>query len=1294
MFLTEDKVLKKIEQDRQRGDFKKARKRALDALERWPNNYELAMSAVQTCFALSDYHQAVSLLKSTLVRHSQRRGEIMDFARQTFFDSFNPFLGRFFIEAMLKSRDMDRIDEILHASPDSFVKDLIKRSETRSDGLIREGQESSTTFVDNELLLGLLYMHAKQYKQAAGPLGRALERSPGDVQIIGTKFVELERALTRNADIKYYLGLASVLLAHPSKAEARFFQSLELEDPPLAKLSQTIDMMRDPPENHQLLQGEVLIRLGRTEEGTALIREYLTADDHGWDATPSDEIKQLFPGHISRRDLAFKRLSILVEQSEPNAAVTITFCEAAVSLDRLPQAIEAFERLFHEDRESLDAIVSWIEGNETVLSTAPAQKLLSRLYLERGDSEKAAHAAHLAAEMDTTLIPGMIDMVQTAIALPDADVPGLKAILIELFTLAGNAERAEEILQEYRDECGVDNCEVLRLTREIMKHCGVTLEGVISAIETGLSCEDISEVIPFAIEFYREHPESHESFAAEIRRLAEEQPGLWPAVSELVDAMAQEGSPTGTFRFLQAAAHLENGLVERAIFEFDQLLMFDAGIRPELIRLYEKDDARRADNITLNLALYQLHLEEEQFASAAHYLCRTLELDPSQIRDVKERFESLVERDPENGAIWEEMLNTALTMHHIDLAKDILSTAIAKLPEEKAAALHVYGARISKAEGKSEDTLKCLAMTLTSPQPDLITVRQELDEIISQEPENPQARYLLGETLIRLKRETEAVAAFRRCLSLSDTYRVKVAQRLKELLPASIQPWAISRILGTISWQEGHQEDAYRYLAAAQKGPKESLPDLVQALKELTQNAPDDGQITLLYAHTLSLADQHDRAVDILEQLATRDRTAVKAATEILTELLKTHPTHVHANHLLARLLIETGEVAQSLDPVLCMLSNDEADVDELEEIAEEFIHFHEKSGDFLVHYARIKAARGHLDEAISRFREALSTQPELWQRILGEMQDIVWPETCAHQQRLLETDCNLAGNRNVEAFALLREFGTTDDETVEQIKQRLLTLIERNPLKEYFSFGSYLFATSGAIEQAENLVQRGCKCLDEDACLDLKIELGEIFQGSGLTERAAAIFTEVLAAAGDRASVLKRMDHASLNWIELELSRILGRPEQEQISADETGRLVHLALDIERPGNALEILDRSELTGNRRKLMLAKIYGAMERPFTVLAALGGIETESDTELEREMLYMKGIASETIGDYGKAACAFSKIVEIRGEYRDCSRRAEKNYARFIASQLEDTVQILQKTADLRITGDKKGEDES
>lgn len=1293
MFLTEEKVLKRIEQDRQRGDLKKAHQRALDAVERWPGNYDLEMEAARACFDLSDYHKAVSLLKNALRSTPRNRAEIMNFAHQTLMDSFNPFLGSFLVEAYLRSRDIDRVEQILGSSPESFIDDLIKRSETRAKNSSPGGQADKSGVADTELLLGLLYLHKRLFAEALSPLGAALERSPEDVQVIGSKFIELDRVLPASAGVKYYLGLSSSLLSHPEKMEARFFQSLELDDPPLEKILQAIELTDKQSEHLPLLRGEVLVRMHRFGEGATIIREYLSSNEGAWTTgRPGDEIKHLFPDRVDKKELVFNRLSMLADAFGKSRDVIFLICDATVLAGRPGEAVEPLERLFTADPGSAVDIISWLEGSTEILSTAPAQRLVTKLHLAGADYEKAAQAAHLASEMNSSFIPGIIETVKETIASIDDPAPALKAMLAELYAQAGNAELAEEILLELTTEGCAEDDKLFELTGEIMKHCGVTLDGVVAAVQKGFECGKITDTVPFALEFYRREPGERKRFAERIAALAGENADLWESVSALLDGMAGEETLKNHFRTLQARAHLENGAIERAVFEFDQLLMFDAGLRGELIEIYENAVRRHSDNMMLNLALYQLRLEEEQFAEAAHYLCRTLVLDPGQIRDVMDRFDALIAREPENETIWEEMLKTALEMDHPDCAKDILGRAVERLPQEKSAGLHIYGAMISDLEGNTEDTLRCLAIALTSSTPDMQAIEGTLGDIVSREPHNPEALYLMGETLMRLRREDEAVGAFEKCLGISHAYEPRITQRLEEMLPQSIQTWAISRMLGMIEWSKGMLEDAFRYLSTAQKGPKESLHALARTLEELMRRAPDNSQLTSLYAQTLSRRGEYDRAVKISEELAARDGNMSKPAIEILMKLLEEEPSHRAANHLLARLLIEIGEPERSLEPVLNILQDESSNKNDLDVIAEEFFFFHKDNTDFLINFARIKAGKGDFKKALLHYREILSAEPDSWQRVTRDVEAIEWPESYGGARRLLLADCCLAGQQDIDAFALLREFETAECGLADETMQRLDLLIERHPLKEHFSFGCYLLASAGKSGRAEELIERGCALLEDGEALDLRIELGETLQCMDLPERAAAIFSAALEDAADRTTILKHMEHASHLWNERQLARGLERRAHEEIPAQESAKLVNIALDLERPEAALELLSDCTCSDILRKQLLAETYISMERPFAALAVLGALETGGCGDAACEMLYLKGVASEMAGDYGRAACAFSKIVEINGEYRDSRGRAERNHARFVGSQLEVTALTLEKTADLQ-AAHAEGEDE-
>ncbi len=1284
MFLTQEKLVTRILQELSKGNIKRAHQKALDGIQKWPEDFELAMVAIQTCIEVNDYHQTVSILKSNLRKHPQRKARIIEYGLELFLNSFNPFLGSFIIEAYIRSGNIEAAQKILGTSPDSFIDDLIKRSEMKK-GMQEEGRSKPPMNTRNELLLGMLYIERKEHKKATLPLGNVIESTSEQIQEAGALLLELERELPRDADVKYYLGRASVRLSHPARAEERFFQCLELSDPPLEKLLDAVDTMEEKSPNRQLLKGELLIRMGDIEEGVGRIKLHITGKNEtdSSDNEQTDEISQALPEQKSKIDLVFRRLSGLPKEIFAHAEATFLYCDVAVRLEHIKKAVEALKNLYSEDADNQSRIISWLESNEIVLMTAPAQKFLTRLHLDRDDYGKAGHSARYASNIDATQLPGLIEIIEDKLnKLPD-DNTELKIILTELYSLAGNGEYAEELLLSLENEKVVGVEDIYRLTSEMMKHCGLSINSVSSAVGAGLREGNITEALPLILAFYRENPDQHEKLADEIKRLTEENGDCWQLVAELTDAMTKEETLSKPFRFLHAISHLWRGEVERAVFEFDQLLIADNALAIDLLEIYERAAERYPDNTTLSLALYQLYLDEEMHVEAAHYLCKTLQNDPNQLKDVLERFDKLIEKEPDNREIWEEMLSTALAMHHLSLAKEILNRALSMLSQENAAAMNIYAAKIATADGKSQDTLRHLSLTLTSPRADLRAVEEELAAVISREPSNPVARLLLGETLMRLGKEIEGVATFRECIAISPEFKSKIKAKLENFQPTSVKPWLLSGILGEITWLDGRFEEALSHLNAAQKRPKEHLSDLSDVLSRLRETTPENKEITLLYARNLSQENRFDDGVTLLEELVEKNEEAIQPSVVILQEMLGVESDHIGANTLLARFSVRKKDFEGSLEPVLRLFSNSMIEDEQLGEIAAEFLSVHEKSSRFLIPYAHFKAQGEDYGESLKRLRQAFDLDTDRWEEIHAELDEVSWPDNLERSSRLLKIDCLIFGNENDKAFALLKDMPSGDPETSGELIERVNELIDHEQRKEFYSFGCNLLVSGNEFEKAQRLVNSGYKHLNDEAGIDLKISLGEALQRAGQEKKASGLFKEILGERDDKddkEKILKRIEHAYDEWIEREISAGTEAVHRGYVGTDDAVRLIELALERNKAEAALAIISKTSLPDPTLSILLARVYLNLERPTTALAALGTLEHNDliNGENGAEILYLKGIASERLGEYGKATAAFSRILSSHGEYRDSRSRAELNYTKYVESQCSDTVAILEK----------------
>ena len=1299
MFVTQEKVLKKIHQDRQRGDLKKALGRALDGLQKWPDDFNLSMEAIQLCLDISDYVQAVTQMKASIRQHPSSRSQILSFAREMFTINPHPILGSFIIELLMRSRDIDSIRALLRTSPPEFVDGLVKKAETRSKGLRDRGDTKTSSFTDNEILLGLLYMSTDNSAEAPSPLGRALATSPENVQVVGELLLELERDLPENASVKFTLGLASFMLARPEKAETRFFQCIELSDPPLDPMLKLIDSSEEHSPAHFLLKGELLIRLGRLEEGIPLIRDFLEGKEDTLSASAQPAPGEFYADEKDRLEMVMQRMSTLPEELMGHEELAFLAADTTASLDHVKESVELLESLFRLSPTSAPAIISMIEKNDTVARCAPAQKFLLTLNLSTDDFSKAASAARVAAEMNPTLIRALIETIKEKFDAEDGEDSTLLAAMAELHALAGDSESASGIIEELEKKNDIDKDELFRITGSILDKCGVTLDRVVSAIDLAMRGNDISSALPWAIEFFRNNPDAHREFASRLGAIVGEDEEAWNLLADLLDRMADEDQLTKPLKLLQADAHMHRGQIEKAVFEFDQIIMFDESLRLDLIPIYEKAAAHHPENTTLNLALYQLHLDEEIYSRASHYLCRTLRSDPSQIRDVLTRFEKLTDLDPDNSEIWEELLKAALAINHADLAREVLGKAVEALPPEAATALNIYGAKISSADGKSLDSLKFLSEALGSNDVDLRSVEEQLITIIGREPMNAEARYLAGETLLRLNREEEAAAQMEKVLELSPEYMERVRTKLESLLPISAKPWLISRILGEISWSEGRKKDTYRFFNNAQKGPSEALGGLNEVLGRIYSEDPADNRIMSIFARGLALEGRYPESVRILEVLFDKNGDSSGRIMEILLELLEKVPSRFDANRLLAKIWVASGDAGRSIDAVLRMLSNVEMDQKEVESAVGEFLQIHDHTSAFLVPWAGLKARIGDHGEALSCYRRALDADAACRDKALEGMSEIEWPDKFVAEASIFRSDCLIEKKDYSGAFAAIQDIPSPGGKVLEQIIDRIKIIARNESSPTCYEHGCRLLAAAGELKGAEELVKEGCESLWTNDRTRLLITLAESLESHGDAAGAARIFSDVIEEHPDRQTIWKRIEQAWQSWSDKEIEDCRQLIEDGTCSDDCSENAIRLAIDKNQFETALVMIGESQLSQDTVSVLRASVYLGMDRPMLALAVTGssrmasGADEQVDESANHsatgsingnirsntlELLYIEGRAAELIGDHGKAIAAYMKILSTEDDWMDTRSRMAMNYSNLIGSQFEDRIEVLEK----------------
>ena len=194
---------------------------------------------------------------------------------------------------------------------------------------------------------------------------------------------------------------------------------------------------------------------------------------------------------------------------------------------------------------------------------------------------------------------------------------------------------------------------------------------------------------------------------------------------------------------------------------------------------------------------------------------------------------------------------------------------------------------------------------------------------------------------------------------------------------------------------------------------------------------------------------------------------------------------------------------------------------------------------------------------------------------------------------------------------------------------------------------------------------------------------MGGILEAAGMEEEAAVCFRDVLESSSDRHGILRRVEKAWTSWKEREIRSGLERITAGEAKADETEKLVLTAIETGDLDSAGRMIDAGRIEPLRRKALLARLHMTSGRVLSALAVAASVPREDlDEDSVIELLYIEGTARGMLGDHGRAAAAFSRILGIRSEYIDTAERAKSAYAKYIASQFEENAGLLIATGDL------------
>ena len=273
----------------------------------------------------------------------------------------------------------------------------------------------------------------------------------------------------------------------------------------------------------------------------------------------------------------------------------------------------------------------------------------------------------------------------------------------------------------------------------------------------------------------------------------------------------------------------------------------------------------------------------------------------------------------------------------------------------------------------------------------------------------------------------------------------------------------------------------------------------------------DDRELTLIHGRSLSKQRKYAESEELLLRLMDEAPETTPKILDILIETLRSEPDEFHTNRMSARIYSSAGDTEKVLAHILRILSNNDIGFREIDKAVKEFLPLLKEDIRFTIPYSGLLIRQNKHKKALSGLRRALDAHRPAWSDILSAIEDLEWPEEIEAQASLLRADCLLEGNRPGEAFEAIENISDQSGKLIPKMKKCIRKIIELDQRPEYFIFGSRLLAESGDVAGAEEFTRQGCSSFDEQAAIDLKLQLADALECSDMHGEAARIYVEVL---------------------------------------------------------------------------------------------------------------------------------------------------------------------------------------
>ncbi len=1266
-----EKNLRKIQGLRSKGQLEKALKQLQDWARKHPDTPHYQYEAAMVAFDLGDHAIGLRWLKSLLRYAPDSRGRVLEAVTERYEAEPILPLGEFLVDRYLAKSQIDEAMEVIGRLSDDDLETYRKKLAVRLRSLAANPSDELSR-VGHTTQLGIAHAQ-KRPEDFARAVRMLLETVPDQAKALLPLCQAEMKIHSRSPELAAAVGLCA--LQAGEEALACSFLSAASAEPEVA--SSLLEQIRDHRTSEEVrgtwlkTLGELALATGDTE---ASARHFFAAAD----AQPT-----------LRRDI-LAHLENLPPSLEPSAAAPLWKLQLRLlvvmrKFNTVPQLIERLRKEGQVDPEELQALMG--EGNDDGPAEAEMSYLLADAALQAKDLHAAAIHANEIPDQDEHTLNKLIRSIEKV--LPQWEDEGrfeLTAMQAVLYARLGQQHGANDTLAELWEQES-DPRPLFAVTETCLQRIHPSARLLSAMLQPALE-HGRSDLLAQALDgLLRHNAEDFKWTADDLVAHMDEHPEHAEHILKLLDGVDRELGASQLLRYPVACAALSCHQIQRAVPEFQILLMARPQLAEDVLSRLRRALVEEPDDADLNLAAFDLLWEAKEEEEAGQCLSRALRAQPERIEELSERFEQLLEKAPENSTLWLEYGEALYSVSRFSQLDALIQRAIvSSLAPTALADLRLLQARVLMDEGRLDDAVSHLELLLqeqeVSPQKAVETLRR-LTEI---DPDHGRAQFLLGLASHRANDPDTAVTAFCTAARQDRSLVAEVAQRLDALL-------SVPSVTGEHILQVADFDRRFRDADTAARGYERALrlqPEMADrilaSLSEEIANPTAATPLRYAAARAARTAGKLEESCRILTEIYSQDTDEFKRVTTELRLSAREHPDELLPIHTSARILLAHKQIDSAAQLIVSAIGDGSHPVEERRAILEEFHQRIPEHGGLTMELAKLHVEAGERDEAARLLWKVVANEDLDVDRALAICRQALDGASEHGELRLLHHDLLLRLGRVEEALEALPDPSALGQDRQEALSERLAAAPRRGHVRVLFVLNqAESLRQAGRREESVAVLRKAFEKAEGEDRVRLGSELARGLEHLGRHDEALEIF--------------KGLAHGDMEWTEI--YAMVGRWKIERLDreskalreriendpGDDEARLTLAALLLERDEaeEAAATLSEANCAGEqalRRACLLADAYLRRDRVTRAEAVLKSIESRAEDFWVDEIGWRLAECAARSGRHAEAFARYQLLFDNQRYGTRARERASKAYGRYLSDLAGEYKAVLSKVSTL------------